>query len=104
MEEKPEEARRLARRIAADIVSEEQLRALLVDALVREAATRRDLERLGDRLEERIKRLEERMDRMYVDLNRRLDTLTRWMIGLLATIWATLLAAAIAALKILAGG
>ncbi len=54
LERNPSAAHRLARRIAADIASEEELRALLIDALLREAATRRDLERLGDRLEERI--------------------------------------------------
>ena len=59
MDAEPEKARRLARRLAADIASEEQLRTLLLEAVAREAASRRDLERLGDRLEERIRSLEQ---------------------------------------------
>jgi len=61
MDERPEEAKRLARRLAADLASEEGLRSLLLEALLREAATREDLEKLGDRLEARIEKLRAEM-------------------------------------------
>ena len=63
-------------------------------------ATREELRALEERMDRRFAALEERIDRLH----ERIDTLTRWMIGLLVTIWATMVAAAIALLKILAAG
>ena len=54
-----------------------------------------------EEFEKRFTVLEERIDRFYTDLNRRIDTLTRWMIGLLVTIWATIAAIGVTALKLL---
>ena len=112
LDSRPEAAKRLARRLAADIASEEQLRNLLLEGLLREAATKEDLEKLEERINARIDRLEEsvnsRMDKLEERLNKRIDMLNaridgllKWVIGLLATIWGTIVVAAIAALKLL---
>lgn len=107
LEAEPEKARRLARKLAADIVSEEHLRTLLLEGLVREAATRQDLGKLEQRIEhigermatrEDIVRLEQRIDH----LESRMDTLIKWIIGLLVTIWGTVAVIGLAMLKTLA--
>ena len=102
LDREPEAAKRLAQRLAADLASEEQLRTLLLEALLHEAATKEDLERLEERLSARIDRLEDQLRSEIHHLEERMDSLMKWMIGLLATIWGTLLAAAITALKLLA--
>lgn len=88
------------------------MRSLLLEALLQETTTKQDSEKPGDRLEERITGVEARIASLATKeelrseisrLEERFGTLTKWMIGLLVTIWATLLAAVIAALKILAG-
>ena len=91
MDKEPEAAKKLAKRLAADIASEESLRSLLLEALLREAATKDDIARLEQRLGERIDRLEERM-----------DSLIKWIIGLLVTIWGTVAVIGLAVLKVLA--
>ncbi len=80
--------RRLARMLAADIASEGELRVLLVNAVLREVATKEDLRRLEERMERLEKELREKIRR----LDERIDSLVKWLIGLLASIWATLVA------------
>ncbi|NOZ88998.1 MAG: hypothetical protein GXO15_03645 [Crenarchaeota archaeon] len=77
MDENPEAAERLVRRLAVGLVRDSTAAALTLEALLSRAATRDDIERL-----------ERRLDRIEA----RLEGLTRWMIGLLVTIWATLAA------------
>lgn len=91
MDKEPEAAKKLAKRLAADIASEGSLRSLLLEALLREAATKDDIARLEQRLGERIDRLEERM-----------DSLIKWIIGLLVTIWGTVAVIGLAVLRVLA--
>lgn len=118
LERNPEAARRLGSvfaEAAADAVIEEllrnrELRRRVLLAVSSEAVTRSDLERLvtreefrdaAARLEKRLDIIEKRIDR----LEERMDTFMRWMIGLLVTIWATLLAAVLVMLRVvLAGG
>lgn len=118
LERNPEAARRLGSvfaEAAADAVIEEllrnrELRRRVLLAVSSEAVTRSDLERLvtreefrdaAARLEKRLDIIERRIDR----LEERMDTFMRWMIGLLVTIWATLLAAVLVMLRVvLAGG
>ncbi len=91
MNKEPEAAKKLAKRLAAGIASDESLRSLLLEALLREAATKDDIARLEQRLGERIDRLEERM-----------DSLIKWIIGLLVTIWGTIAVIGLAVLRVLA--
>ncbi len=114
----PEKRRRLARILVADIASEEHLRSLLLEGLLHEAATRRDLKDAEDRLrgeierlridvQRDIRRLEEELQRLEgrIDtLNQRIDGLVKWIVGLLASIWAMLVALLIPLLLRLLGG
>jgi len=112
MGREPEAARRLARQLAADIASEGELRSLLLEALLREAATKDDVHRLGEelgRLRAELAGVREKMatrEELHAEIHRlgeRMDTLMKWMIGLLATIWGTVAAIGVMALKLLAG-
>ena len=88
MEQNPEAAEKLVRRLSVELVRDSTAAALVLEALLEKAATKEDLERLERRIEKRIENIEARID----ELNRRIDNLTKWMIGLLASIWATLAA------------
>ena len=88
MEQNPEAAEKLVRRLSVELVRDSTAAALVLEALREKAATKEDLERLERRIEKRIENIEARID----ELNRRIDNLTKWMIGLLASIWATLAA------------
>ena len=81
MDENPEAAEKLVRRLSVGVVRDSTAAALVLEALLEKAATKEDLEKLEERLERRID-----------EVNRRIDNLTKWMIRLLATIWATLAA------------
>ncbi len=95
----PEKARSLAKLLAAEIAGDEQLRGMLLEAMLREVATRRDLAELKADLETRLDHLEDLLEKTRAELNsridavnQRIDSMMRWMIGLLVTIWATLAA------------
>jgi len=95
----PEKARSRAKLLAAEIASGEQLRGMLLEAMLREAATRRDLAELKADLETRLDHLEDLLEKARAELNtrigavnQRIDSIMRWVIGLLVTIWATLVA------------
>ena len=95
MDQNPEAAEKLVRRLSVEIVRDSTAAALVLEALLEKAATKEDLERLERRIEKRIEGIEYRMGRVEAridELNRRIDSLTKWMIGLLASIWATLAA------------
>ncbi|RUM46730.1 MAG: hypothetical protein DSY37_04585 [Hyperthermus sp.] len=81
MDENPEAAEKLVRRLSLGVVRDSTAAALVLEALLEKAATREDLEKLEERLERRIG-----------EVSRRIDNLTKWIVGLLATIWATLAA------------
>ena len=67
-----------ARRMLAELlVSEPEVRLALVSAVLREVATRSDLERLGDKLEDRVARLEGRMDGIEERMDRIEEGITR---------------------------
>lgn len=80
--------RRLAGMLAADIASEDGLRVLLVNAVLREVVTKEDFRRL----EEGIEKLERELREDIARIDERIDGLVKWVIGLLASIWATLVA------------
>ncbi len=88
----PEKRRRLSAMLASDIASEPHLRSLLLEGLLREVATKEDLEKLREELRrefnERLDALERRIER----LEERLDSMLKWMIGLQVTTWLTLVA------------
>lgn len=93
MDRHPEKRKRLARTLALDIATEETLRLLLLEGLLRDVATKQDLREVEERLQKQIeglrkdiRKLDERVDR----LNQRIDGLVKWMVGLLASIWLTL--------------
>ena len=72
-----EEDARARRRLAELLVSEPEVRLALVSAVLREVATRSDLERLGDKLEDRAARLEGRMDGIEERMDRIEERITR---------------------------
>ncbi len=82
LEKRPEAAKRLARRIAMDIVSEEQLRTLLLDAILRESATKKDLEKLWDRIDRRFAELEKRVDAKFAEMEKRVEALEKEVVEL----------------------
>ncbi|AEM39002.1 hypothetical protein Pyrfu_1137 [Pyrolobus fumarii 1A] len=98
----PEKRAKLARLLALDIAAEESLRTLLLEALLREAVTKRDLKELEDRMEKRLDGIERRIDSVerrikkleekISSVEERIVSIFKWMIGLLVTIWLTLLA------------
>jgi len=82
----PEKRKRLARILALDIATEETLRLLLLEGLLRDVATKRDLREVEERLQKQM----EELRRDLWKLNERIDGLVKWMVGLLASIWLTL--------------
>lgn len=86
MDKYPEKRKRLARTLALDIATEETLRLLLLESLLRDVSTKRDLREVEERLQKQM----EELRRDLWKLNERIDSLVKWMVGLLASIWLTL--------------
>lgn len=86
MDKYPEKRKRLARALALDIATEETLRLLLLESLLRDVSTKRDLREVEERLQKQM----EELRRDLWKLNERIDSLVKWMVGLLASIWLTL--------------
>jgi len=84
----PQKQKQLARKLAIDIATEKTPRPLLLEGLLRDVATKQDLRELEERLERQIEELRREIHR----LDERMDSLVKWMIGLLASIWLTLIA------------
>jgi len=93
----PEKWRRLLNRIAVDLATNETLRAVLLEGLYQDIATKRDLEKLESRLRSEIETLkrelrseiesvERRLKEDIWMLHKRIDSLFKRVIGLLATI------------------
>ena len=60
----PEKVKRLLQRIAIGITTEEMLRSLLLEGLLREVATKHDLKELGENMERGFEALNHRIDAM----------------------------------------
>ena len=88
MDRHPEKRKRLARTLALDIATEETLRLLLLEGLLRDVSTKRDLRGVEERLQKQIEELKKGLWK----LNERMDSLIKWVVGLLASIWLTLIA------------
>jgi len=88
MDRHPEKRKRLARTLALDIATEETLRLLLLEGLLRDVSTKRDLREVEERLQKQIEELKKGLWK----LNERMDSLIKWVVGLLASIWLTLIA------------
>ena len=88
MDRHPEKRKRLARTLALDIATEETLRLLLLEGLLRDVATKQDLREVEERLQKQIEELRKDIWK----LNERMDSLIKWVVGLLASIWLTLIA------------
>ena len=78
-----------------DIAAEETLCSLLLRGYYEMWQQKQDLREAEERLQKQIEelrkdiwKLDERVDR----LNQRIDSLVKWMVGLLASIWLTLVA------------
>jgi len=89
-----EARRRLARLLVPAVYEDNVLRVAVLNAVSREVATRGDLAGLEARLEAHLSRLEARMER----IESRIDTLIKWVIGLLASMWVSLVAALLASM------
>ncbi len=89
-----EKRRRLARLLVPEVYSDQELRTATINALYRDIVTKEDLAELREELREDIRRLEERINRVEA----RIDSLVKWVIGMLATMWVTLVAALLASL------
>ena len=86
MDKYPEKRQWLARALALDIATEETLRLLLLESLLRDVSTKRDLREVEERLQKQMEELRKDLWK----LNERIDSLVKWMVGLLASIWLTL--------------
>ena len=73
MDRHPEKRKRLARILALDIATEETLRLLLLEGLLRDVATKRDLREVGERLQKQM----EELRRDLWKLNERIDDLVK---------------------------
>ena len=69
----PEKRKRLARMLAPDIAIEETLRLLLLESLLRDVATKRDLREVEERLQKQM----EELRRDLWKLNERIDDLVK---------------------------
>ena len=68
----PEEWRRLLNRIAVDLATNETLRAVLLEGLYQDIATKRDLEKLESRLRGEIETLKRELRSEIESIERRL--------------------------------
>jgi len=87
-------AKKLMKAIASEIASDPELRALVVQAVLKDVATKEDLKALEERLERQMSELRQDIR----ELNRRFDTMLKWIIGMLVTMWITIVAGIIVAL------
>jgi len=104
--ERPKEWEKLIDKLAVDIMSRDHSRALLLQAIYRDIATKQDLEKLRQelreemremeqRLNQRIDRLEERVRELEVkvsSLDERIAVQTKWIQILVVSLWLPLLA------------
>jgi len=91
-------ANALMKAIAAEIASDPNLRALLVQAVLREVATKEDIARLEEKLDRKIESVRIELDRKIEDLRRDFSSLMKWMIGLMASMWISIVVGIIVAL------
>ncbi|BES80459.1 hypothetical protein [Pyrodictium abyssi] len=99
--ERPEEWRRLAERIAADIAGDERLRLALLNAVLRETATRRDIAELRAEIDREIDLLRGDFEKLRGEVEglrrelreemKELRSLYKWIIGLLVALMASLI-------------
>ncbi|NPA84811.1 MAG: hypothetical protein GXO07_02250, partial [Crenarchaeota archaeon] len=78
--------------------SDPNLRALLVQAVLREVATKEDIARLEEKLDRKIESVRIELDRKIEDLRRDFSSLMKWMIGLMASMWISIVVGIIVAL------
>ena len=69
---------------AGMIVGEPDLRLAIINAVLRDVATR-------DYVDKRLNELEERLRREILELSSRLDSYLRWTVGLIIAMWTTTL-------------
>jgi len=105
-------AKGLMKTIASEIATDPELRALLVQAVLRDVATKEDLERVRLELKEylekvRVELKEEirelrgevaELRREMADLRNQFSSLMKWMIGLMASMWISIVVGIIVAL------
>lgn len=77
LERDEELRRRVARLLAVEIASEPELRTLILNAVLREVATKRDLENLRREIYEQLRDLERRISERISDLDKRIDALDK---------------------------
>ena len=73
--------------IASEIASDPELRTSVIQAVLKDVATKEDLEKLEDKPERKIE-----------ELRRDLNSLMKWMIGLMASMWISIVVGIIVAL------
>ena len=98
-------AEKLIKAIASELAKEPEARALIIEGVLKDVATKEDLEKAKLELKEEIRRVESelrqdvrRLDSRIDQLNQRFDTMLKWIIGMLVTMWITIVAGIIVAL------
>ena len=86
LEADAERRRRLARLLVPEVYGDQELRTAVLNALYSEIATKDDVERLRGEIKAELRRIEERI-----------DGLVKWVIGMIASMWVSLMAVLVVA-------
>ncbi len=98
-------AKKLLKAIVTEIALDPELRAIIVKEVAGELVTKKDLKETEERLERKIeevrKELDARIDELRKEINElrnQFISLTKWMIGLMASMWISIVIGIIVAL------
>ena len=86
LEADAERRRRLARLLVPEVYGDQELRTAVLNALYSEIATKDDVDRLRGEIKAELRRIEERI-----------DGLVKWVIGMIASMWVSLMAVLVVA-------
>ena len=75
------------RELAASIAADSEIRLAVVNAVLAEVATKRDLERLREELREEFRRELSELRSEVRDIRREMNTHFRWIVGLVVIFW-----------------
>ncbi len=94
-------AKKLLKAIVTEIALDPELRAIIVREVASNLATKEDIKELERKIEEVRKELDAKIDELRKEINElrnQFISLTKWMIGLMASMWISIVIGIIVAL------
>ena len=79
------------RRLASALVIDPDTRLAIINAVIRDVATKSDIEALRAATKSDIEALRSELRNDIGNVNRRIDSLIKWIIGIMAAMWTSIM-------------